>query len=1027
MQLKSKISIIVMLFFSVALFAQENFTLTGTVISKSDNMTLPGVNVIVVSSKVNAVTDIDGKFQILVKEGDVIQLTYIGYETKLVPILNKSAIDVVLVDIANNLDEVVVIGYGSQKKSHLTGAISKLTNENLDQVTVSRVEDALIGKISGVNIQATNAEAGAAPTITIRGVGSITADSGPAVVVDGIIVSSDFLGNMNMNDIESFEVLKDAASAAIYGSEGANGVILITTKSGKAGKTKYSYETYTGRKEAFGSKNYSKSVKDWAEFELAESGSLSETTQYMQLLSTATGTDRDWQDVFFDGGNITSHSFAARGGTSDTKFSASLRYLHDEGVVLTDDYKSYTARIKVDTKLNSKLDFGINFAPSYTKRRALPTSIHNPLRQAPWLPIYHTAETLQFINTSNYPNVGIGDYFIEDHLLSLDLDGNGSSTRPRTTGDANPYAQYVEREHYETETTMLGSTYLSYEIIKGLVAKSSLGITFDHRERSRWDGTKHHSAGASRANYFQENRYRLRIISDNTLNYTKTFNNHDFDILAGITAQTRRSESTAINGSGFKNDLLKNIMGADPTTITGAEVNTVLNKVGYFGRINYAFDNKYLLSASFRRDGSSVFGSNSKYGNFPSISAGWNIAKENFMRENPVFNSLKFRASYGFTGSENFNVGSDVINAWPYLSLLGNTNAIVDGNLATGFSPLNIANTLLQWEASQEYTLGVDFGILKNKISGSFNYYKRTSDNLLLENPVSYVTGFDFGIINLGEVVNSGLELDITTKNISTPNFSWTSTLVASTNKNELTSFGDSDGALLEDNYGRNSQWINLVGNPISSFYGYVVDDEFPNTYWTSPYFPIAGKSQDVIVKDLNGDGIITNADKTILGNPYPELVWSFTNEFKYKSFDFSIMIQGSHGAEVKNVGDEYFYSEWLGATISPAQMVADGVVSDASFVQARVLTNDIVQSAGYFSLRNINIGYNLPAATAAKIGLSGVRIYATGQNLLYITDKGYNGFNPEFVDDSNPRAYGAQRGGTPLFRTTSLGLNINF
>ena len=1027
MQIKTKITLVAMLFFSMALFAQESFKVEGTVISKSDNMTLPGVNIIVMSTKANTITDFDGKFQITVKEGDVLQISYIGFETKLVPVLNKNAIDVVLVDTTNKLDEVVVIGYGSQKKSHLTGAISKVTNEKLDQVTVSRVEDALIGKISGVNIQATNAEAGAAPTITIRGVGSITADSGPAVVVDGIIVSSDFLGNMNMNDIESFEVLKDAASAAIYGSEGANGVILITTKSGKAGKTQYSYETYTGRKEAFGSDGYRKSVADWAAFELAESGSLSENTQYMQLLSNTTGIDRDWQDVFFDGGNITSHSFSARGGTADTKFSASLRSLHDEGVVLTDDYKLYSARIKVDTKLNSKLDFGINVAPTYTKKRSLPTSIHNPLRQAPWLPIYHTAETLQFVNTANYPNVGVGDYFIEDHLITLDLDGNGSSTRPRTTGDANPYAQYVEREHYDTEMSILSSAYFNYKIIDGLEAKTSLGITFDNRKRSRWDGTKHHSAGASRANYYLENRNRLRIISDNTITYSKTFGNHDVNLLAGVTVQTRKSESTAVNGSGYKNDLLKNIMGADPTTVTSAEVNTTLNKVGYFGRVNYAYDNKYLISASFRRDGSSVFGSNSKYGNFPSISGGWNIANENFMRDNPVISNLKLRASFGLTGSENFNVGSDVINAWPYLSLLGNTNAIVDGNLATGFSPLNIANTVLQWEASKEYTLGVDFGVLKNKISGSFNYYKRTSDHLLLENPVSYVTGFDFGIINLGEVVNSGFELDITTRNISSPTFSWTSTLVASTNKNELTSFGDSNGALLEDTYGRNSQWINLVGNPISSFYGYVVDKEFTNNYWTSPYFPIAGKSQDVIVKDLNGDGLITNEDKTILGDPYPELVWSFTNEFKYKNFDLSIMIQGSHGAEVKNVGDEYFYSEWLGATISPAQMVADGVVSDASFVQARVLTNDIIQSAGYFSLRNISIGYNLPESVTSKIGLTGLRIYATGQNVFYITDKGYNGFNPEYVDDSNPRAYGAQRAGTPLYRTTSLGLNINF
>lgn len=1027
MNLKSKLRLLLFLFISCSVYSQSNSTIKGKIFSQTDNLPIPGASIVNLNTKAGVTSNFDGNFSIAATKGDVLQVSYVGFSTQAFTIIDNSSIEIFLLEEVSQLEQVVVVGYGTQKKSHLTGAISKVTNDNLDQISVSRVDDALIGKVSGVNIQATSAEAGAAPTITIRGVGSITADSGPAVVVDGVIVSSDFLGKLNMNDIESFEVLKDAASAAIYGSEGANGVILITTKSGKEGKTKFSYETFTGRKEAFGSDKYKKSVAAWAEKELAETGALSETTQYMQLLVATTGIDRDWQEVFFDGGNLTSHSFSARGGSADTKFSTSLRYIHDEGVVITDDFKSYSARLKMDTKLTSKLDFGINLSPSYTKRRALPTSIHNPIRQSPWLPIYHTAETLQFVDTSLYPNVVAGDYFLENHLVNLDLDGNGSTARPRTSGDANPYSQYVEREHYEFNTDIFGSTYLKYEILKGLQAKTTLGVTLEQRKRSRWDGTKHHAAGASRANYFLENRSRTRIISDNTLNYSKDFNNHEIDLLAGITIQRRTSETSAVNGSGFKNDLLKNINGADPTTVTAAEVNTVLNKIGYFGRISYAYDNKYLFNASFRRDGSSVFGSNSKYGNFPSISAGWNIARENFLIDSNVISNLKFRASYGLTGAENFNVGNDVINAWPYLSLLNDTNAVIDGSIAQGFSPLNIANTVLQWEASKEYTLGVDFGFLRNKISGSFNYYKRTSDNLLLENPVSYVTGFDFGIINLGEVVNSGLEFDLTTKNIRTENFSWSSTVIASTNKNELTAFGDSDGALLEDIYGRNSQWINLIGNPISSFYGFVVDKELPNQYWSTPYFPINGRSQDVIVKDLNGDGLITNEDKTILGDPYPTLVWSLTNDFKYKNFDLSIMIQGSHGAEVRNVGDEYFFTDFQGATISPAQVVADGIVSDASFIQARVVTNDIIQGAGYFSLRNVNIGYNMPEKIVAKIGLSSVRFYATGQNLLYITDKGYSGFNPEFVEDTNPRAYGAQRAGTPLFMTTSLGLNVEF
>ena len=296
----------------------------------------------------------------------------------------------------------------------------------------------------------------------------------------------------------------------------------------------------------------------------------------------------------------------------------------------------------------------------------------------------------------------------------------------------------------------------------------------------------------------------------------------------------------------------------------------------------------------------------------------------------------------------------------------------------------------MQWEASKEFNPGIDFGFMENKITGSLDYYVRTSDKLLLDNPVSYVTGFDAGIVNLGEVENSGFELEIRTKNISSKNFKWSTTLIASTNKNELINFGESNGALTEDGFGRNSQWINLVGNPISSFYGFVVDKELATQYWDSPFIPINSESEDIIVRDLNGDGLITDADKTILGDPYPDLVWSLTNEFIVGSFDFSFMIQGSQGAEVKNIGDQYFGTHWQGSTISKTQVVTDGIIPHESFLQERVWTDDVVQSAGYFSLRNVNIGYNVPRAKLARFGLQSLRFYLAGQNLVYITSDEY-------------------------------------
>ncbi len=1025
---------VAMLLVNIQLFAQDTYDLSGTV-TDANNVPIPGANILVANTTRGTQSDFDGNFTIQVASGDIVRISYIGYSTQNVAIVAQKTVTVTLTEDASQLDEVVVVGYGTQKKSTITGSISKVTNETLDQIAVSRVDDALIGQVSGVNIQATNAEAGGAPTITIRGIGSVTADSGPALVIDGVVVSSDFLGNLDMNDVESFEVLKDAASAAIYGSEGSNGVILITTKSGKAGKTKFSYQTYTGIKSAHGSDDYRKSVADWAAIELDATGTLSNETQYAQLLVKATGVDRDWQDVFFDGGTITSHSLSARGGSEDTKFSTSLRYLHDEGVVITDDYKLFSANMKVDSKIGEKARFGIRATPSYTKQRRLPTSIHNPTRQSPWLPIYHTEESLQFINRDVYPDVGVGDYFYENHLVELDVNGDGNDSRPRTSGDSNPYAQYVEREHFEYNTKLFGSTYLSYELLDGLTAKTSLGVTLEQRKRTRYDGVLNHASGNSRAAYYLANRFRTRVISDNTLNYTKTFNDdHDLNLLLGATIQKRTSEESITTGSGFSNDLLKNFQGATLVDLP-TEINTELRKLGYFARVNYAYKGKYLVNASFRRDGSSVFGIDSKWGNFPAVSLGWNVAKENFLLDSDAVNTLKFRASYGLTGAENFNVGDDIVNAWPYLALLQNSNSIDNGSIAAGVSPLNIANTLLQWEASKELTIGLDYGFFGNVVSGSIDYYKRTSDELLLNNPVSYISGFNSGIVNLGEVENRGFELELRTRNVSNEKFSWNSTIIASTNANELLSFGDSNNALIEDDYGRNSQWINRIGEPISSFWGYVVDEEafdetsFRTTYVDSPWNRINGQSDDTIVKDLNGDGLITEEDKTILGSPYPDLVYSFTNEFKIGDFDFSFMVQGSLGAQVNNIGDQYFYNWFGNRTRSGGELeaVANGLVSDVSFIQEKVLTSDVIASADYFSLRNVNLGYNLPNDVTDRIGVAGLRVYATAQNLLYITADDYHGFNPEHIDGSNPRAYGSQRAGTPIFRTVTFGLNVDF
>tara|TARA_R110002033_G_scaffold38048_3_gene77336 strand:+ start:1256 stop:4366 length:3111 start_codon:yes stop_codon:yes gene_type:complete len=1036
MNLKNKLVLTALLLFNMAVFAQ-NTTVSGQVVSATDNIPIPGVNVIVMNTTRGTTTDFDGNYQIQVNKGDVLQFSYVGFVTQTQIVNEQKTINLSLVEDLAKLDEVVVIGYGTQKKSHLTGSISKVVNEDLDQIAVSRVDDALIGQVSGVNIQATDGEAGAAPSISIRGVGSMAGDSTPLVVVDGVIVSSDFLGSLNMNDVASFEILKDAASSSIYGSKGSNGIIMITTKGGKEGKTRISYSTFSGYKTARRSDAYTFSLADTAAAELAATGSNSDRT----LSKLRIGIDRSWQDVIFDGGNITNQSFSVRGGSEKTKFSAGLNYLHDEGVLLTDDYKKYGINLKVDTKINDKLSFGANLSPSVTNRRRFDGSTHDILRQTNWLPVYLDATTINQINRFTFPDAQIGDYATQYMFDGYDVATGqyvpSGGTNISNTSNANPAAKILERDRRDVKMKLYGSVYGTYEIIDGLSFRTSLLGSYQDTKRTRWQGVKSNRNGASAADMNEITQRETYLIWENFLTYNKSFGKHDFNAVLGVSGEKTNSFFSTITGIGYTNDLVKQI--ANATVISDADAfeweKTVLS---YVSRLNYAYDDKYLFSLSLRRDGSSIFGKNFKYGNFPAASIGWNISKEEFLQDSDIINNLKIRASYGVTGNDRLNTGSvdpDVssstsnlstgsilVDYYPSLALLSATSAVVGGNLVGGFNPANIPNAELKWERLIEINPGVDFGLFNNAISGSVDYYQRTSDQLLLYNPISVTTGFDAALVNLGKVKNEGVEIELRTRNISTEKFKWSSTIIATTNKNTLVDFADSNGQITNVDSKRAAEWINLEGQPISTFYGWVVDKEIPLEYINDPYHPVGGQAQDVYVKDLNGDGIIDDDDKAALGDPYPDLIWSFTNNFKIGDFDFSFMIQANQGAEVRNMADQYMFNQY-----NSSQDFNPVTTPNQGFIKEKIFTDAIIQDASYIALRNVNIGYNFPKDYISKYGISGLRIYATGQNLIYKTAANYTGWNPESIDRTSPTTYGYQRGGSPIYSTVSLGLNLDF
>ena len=1036
MNVKIKSLFIVAFLFCATVFAQEA-TVKGTVTSASDGEPILGANVMIRGTKKGTNTDFDGKFQIAVKPGEIIEISYLGFKTKAIPYVNQKNLNVQLTEEASQLDEIVIVGYGTQKKSNLTGAISKVKSEKLDEIAVARVDEALVGQVSGVNIQATEGEAGSAPTIRIRGTGSISGSSDPAVVVDGVVVGSDFLTNIDMNDVESFEVLKDAASGAIYGSRGANGVIIITTKSGKEGKTKYSFNSFTGFKEAFQSDAYYFTVAETAQREIAfreaqlvaqglpvpanKNSLLSDRTRYKQLI----GIDRDWQDVIFEGGQIESYSFAARGGSENTKFSLSLGYQRDEGVLLTDEFAKYTMRLKVDTKLGKKLAFGANISPSYSDRRRFDGSTHDILRQTPWLPIYHDENTIQFVNTFKYPDVKIGDYATQRHFDDFDLNTMmpvaSGGTDISNTSNTNPAAKVLERDRNDYKFKLYSSFYGKYKIAKGLNFKSNLGVDFSNTRRDRWQGVQSNRNGAAAAQLDLSQENRIHYVWDNLLTYDREFGKHEINAVAGVSKEKWNWDFESSRGTGYSSDLIRTISGA--TLIADAQSYEYEQSLqSFLSRVNYSFDGKYLVSLSYRRDGFSSFGPNQKYGDFPAASVGWVLSKEKFLEDSKFLNFLKLRFSYGTTGNPNLDTGDDIIDSYPYLSLLQASTAVIDNTVIGGFNPINIQNPDLQWERSVEFNPAIDFGFFNNRITGSIDYYQRTSDQLLLFNPVSATTGFTEAISNLGEVRNSGFEFELRTRNIAKQNFKWSSTIIASRNKNELLDFADSNGQIQNVDTKRAAEWINLVGNPISSFYGWVVDRDIPLEYITDPFHPAGAEAQDVYVKDLNGDGLIDDDDKTILGNPYPDFIWSVGNEFTIGNFDVSFMFQGSHGAEVRNMGDQYLFNHF-----NSQQDFISATTPDQQFIKQKIFTSDIIQDASYIALRTANLGYRLPTDVVKKLNLSSFRVFLSGQNLMYLTASDYTGFNPESINTTSATTYGYQRAGSPINRTITLGFNVEF
>ena len=1070
MNLKSKLTILMFLLMGIQLFAQDQYKISGTV-NDQNGTPLPGVNVLVLNTTTGVQTDFDGNYTISVANGEILQFTYIGFKSQTAIVDGQTTLSITLEEDVSQLDEVVVVAYGEQKQKNVTSALTKVGGDELENFAVARVESALQGKVAGLRIQTVASEAGGDPKITLRGPGSISGDSSPLIVVDGIVLGTDadILGSIDNNNIESISVLKDASSVAIYGSRGANGVILITLKSGAVGKTTFRFNTFTGIKYTRKNDNFNTTIAqertrlnafqgdvdaitNVENFERVSNdydNAYAELEAFDFLVSLGEEGERNWQDEIFPGGTITSHSFSATGGTDLTKYSASLAYLEDEGVALVDNFKKYNARIKVDSKTkNGKIRFGSSLRGNYNDQDRLPARFTDPLRQYGHIPTFLTEAYLPYITQGDpgdagaqFENIGVGSYGFSrafDHVFTVDPNNPRAIARDPSTGlpltsdltsggltlsttrNVHPLAFFNERSSTRNQFRLDASAYIDFELAKGLNFRQAISGVFRHNKANEFvflfgeDLRDQETNRRERRDEF--NQYAVESI----LRYDNKFGKHSLNTVTGFEYTQRDFYQQESEASFFTNDFNTNIALADNgTTFTQQGTDKL---VSYFGRIDYNYDSRYLLQVSARTDGSTRFGSNTRFGWFPAASVGWNVSEEKFLASNDFVTFLKFRASYGVSGTNEISR-----NVYESLYRFEETFATIGYNNGTGVKSTTLPNADLGWERLIEFNPGLDITFGRNVLSLTADYYTRTSEDLILFAPVAAAYGVDAFLQNIGEVKNEGIELVLSSRLLSSENLRWNASGNFALNRNTVQSLGNNEQIISRiDQDTRPTEFIARVGQPITSFYGYVYDREIPLEFVDNPFNRFNNDFADVYVKDLNNDGIIDGEDRTELGSPYPDFTWGFNSDIVYKQMDFSFQWSGSHGAEVRVADlDQLYY-----ASESAVNEIAS--FPDADLTVHRRFTDDHIQDASFVALRNVTLGYTLPKKITSKYNLSNLRFYLTAENPLFLTASDYEGFNPEAAGQTSnnantPLTAGYQRGDGPIVRSVTMGINLQF
>ncbi|MEL6864267.1 MAG: SusC/RagA family TonB-linked outer membrane protein, partial [Bacteroidota bacterium] len=992
-------------------------TVAGQVIDEATGEPLIGVNIKDNISNTGTASDFNGMYSIQVEERASLVVSYIGYVSQVIKVKGRELINIRLQEDIAQLDEVVVVGYGSQKRSDLTGSLSSVGSKELQQIPNTGLDQALQGRAAGVMVTQNSGAPGGAVSIRVRGIGSTTSAE-PLYVIDGIPVVNDnqagannfaeldgggqysnALNTINPNDIESIEVLKDASATAIFGARGANGVVMITTKRGKEGKSNISFDQYFGVQE-ISKKIPVMNLQQYADYYNDIGWEGIEEFEDLSLLGEGT----DWQDAVFRRANMQNYQLTLTGGSNKTNFAISGGYHHKEGIVVGSDFSRISGKINIDHKFSDRLKIGNSLLVSKTRENITFNDNSNG--------VIYTA--LLMVPNSPVRNAD-GSFAGPQEEITLSFD--------------NPVARALETTDINSKVRVLSNLYAELELLKGLTYRTEFGTDIIYSNHNTF------FPSFERGNFFGKSGVRrnwgnsLFWINKHYLTFNRTLaDDHQITMMGGFEAQEGNYEFISASRENLPNNQLQQLSLGDAGQQQNNGGANHWALLSYFGRFNYIYKDKYLLTATYRIDGSSRFGEDRRYGTFPSAALAWRLSSEEVIKDIDQISNLKIRVGYGA-------VGNQEIGLYSYIDNLIDRPTVMGNNLYTGFAPNNIANPTVRWESSKQTNIGLDLGLFNNRLDLVVDYYVRKADGTLLPALLPSTAGsLNPPFVNIGEIENRGLEFTVRTQN-TRGKFDWNTTFNISFNRNEVINLG-SNGNLI-GLVQRLSVTRTEEGQPIGQFYGYVTDGIFQTQaeISESPFQNDGTRPGDIKFADLNEDGIIDDRDQTFIGSPHPDYAFNIGNDFNFKGFDLNIFIQSVQGNEILNlirrdiegmaglvnqsviVTDRFRNSE-------PSTTIPRATNTDPNF--NRRISDRFIEDGSFVRLRNITLGYTLPRAVGQKIRLQNVRFYASAQNLVTWTN--YSGYDPDVGSyNQSPLINGVENGRYPIPRSYTFGLNATF